>query len=215
MQWGAKRCGWHRPEWQTQSRICSATPTSTMCGRRLRCRPRPCQRAGRLRPARAPALRRAATRRPPQRAEVRGEQAPARQSRPAGVGRSRDSDAESAQRRDGLTSKQTTRLTRVTRGLVGVSPARNKRFHSAWLNAAPRETVATPMAFTAYHQHAADAWRPDLYTFAPTDAVPDALILQCNIVAGEIEGDEPVMRVAYVDDDRGPVHRRGRRDPRG
>ena len=43
--------------------------------------------------------------------------------------------------------------------------------------------------------------RPDIYTFAPTDAVPDALVLQCSTVAGEIDGDEPVMRVAYVDDD--------------
>jgi hypothetical protein len=33
--------------------------------------------------------------------------------------------------------------------------------------------------------------RPDIYTFAPTDAVPDALVLQCSTVAGEIDGDEP------------------------
>jgi len=43
---------------------------------------------------------------------------------------------------------------------------------------------------------------PALYTFTPTGVVPDALIFQCSTVAGEIEGDEPVMRVAYVDDDQ-------------
>jgi len=46
----------------------------------------------------------------------------------------------------------------------------------------------------------AEAWRPDVSTFAPTDAVPDALILKAATVAGKIEGDEPSLRVAYVDD---------------
>jgi hypothetical protein len=45
------------------------------------------------------------------------------------------------------------------------------------------------------------AWAPDLYSFAPTDVVPDTLILQCTTVAGNIEGDSPVTRVAYVDDE--------------
>ena len=47
---------------------------------------------------------------------------------------------------------------------------------------------------------AAYPWRPDVSVFAPADAVPDALILACSTVAGTIQGDEPSLRVAYVDD---------------
>ena len=46
----------------------------------------------------------------------------------------------------------------------------------------------------------AKAWSPDIYTFAPEDVIPDALILNASTVAGVIEGDEPAVRVAYVDD---------------
>ena len=60
------------------------------------------------------------------------------------------------------------------------------------------EKDCAPMPFTHTTSTAAGAWRPDIYTFAPTDVVPEALILQCSTVASEIEGDEPVMRVAYV-----------------
>ena len=59
------------------------------------------------------------------------------------------------------------------------------------------------------------AWRPDTYTFAPTDAVPDALILQCSTVAGEIEGDEPTLRAAYVDDDQAQFTAEGDEIPEG
>lgn len=57
--------------------------------------------------------------------------------------------------------------------------------------------------------------RPDIYTFAPTDAVPDALVLQCSTVAVEIDGDEPVMRVAYVDDDDAQFTAEGDEIPEG
>lgn len=57
------------------------------------------------------------------------------------------------------------------------------------------------MAFTATTVNSDAAWRPDLYAFAPTDVVPEALILQCTTVAGNVEGDAPSVRVAYVDDD--------------
>ena len=57
--------------------------------------------------------------------------------------------------------------------------------------------------------------RPDIYTFAPTDAVPDALVLQCFTVDGEIDGDEPVMRVAYVDDDDAQFTAEGDEIPEG
>lgn len=43
-------------------------------------------------------------------------------------------------------------------------------------------------------------WRPDSVFFAPTDAVPNALLLQTSTVAGEIEGDTPSVRVAFVKD---------------
>ncbi|MEV0851479.1 phage major capsid protein [Nocardia fluminea] len=48
--------------------------------------------------------------------------------------------------------------------------------------------------------NSAGAWRPDLQAFAPVDVVPDALILETSTVAGSVEGDAPVVRVAYVDD---------------
>lgn len=46
----------------------------------------------------------------------------------------------------------------------------------------------------------ARAWSPDLQAFAPRDVVPEALILQASTVAGNIEGDAPAIRVAFVDD---------------
>lgn len=57
------------------------------------------------------------------------------------------------------------------------------------------------MPFTATTVNSDKAWAPDLYAFAPTDVLPEALILQCTTVAGNIEGDAPSTRVAYVDDD--------------
>lgn len=51
----------------------------------------------------------------------------------------------------------------------------------------------------------AKAWAPDQNAFNPGDAVPDALILQHSNVAGVIEGDNPVLRVAYVTDDEADV----------
>ncbi|MGE9806915.1 phage major capsid protein [Janibacter sp. G1551] len=55
--------------------------------------------------------------------------------------------------------------------------------------------MATESTFTS-----AKAWSPDLSTFAPGDVIPDALILQITTKAGAVEGDEPAVRVAYVDD---------------
>jgi len=46
----------------------------------------------------------------------------------------------------------------------------------------------------------AKAWSPDVQAFAAADVIPEALILQTSTVAGSIEGDEPAVRVAYVDD---------------
>ncbi|MED5813869.1 phage major capsid protein [Mycolicibacterium sp. 050232] len=44
------------------------------------------------------------------------------------------------------------------------------------------------------------AWRPDQSTFHAADVIPDALILQTSTVSGEIDGDQPSLHVAYVDD---------------
>ena len=46
----------------------------------------------------------------------------------------------------------------------------------------------------------AGAWSPDQYSFAAGDVVPQALILNTSTVSGEVDGDEPSLRVAYVDD---------------
>lgn len=45
------------------------------------------------------------------------------------------------------------------------------------------------------------AWAPDQTAFVPTDVVPDALILNTATVVGQIEGDEPAIRVPFVADD--------------
>lgn len=57
------------------------------------------------------------------------------------------------------------------------------------------------MAHTATTLNSDAAWRPDLNTFLAADVVPDAAILAATTVAGSIEGDQPVIRVAFVDDD--------------
>lgn len=57
------------------------------------------------------------------------------------------------------------------------------------------------MAFTSTTVNSDKGWSPDLVAFAPQDVIPDALILQTSTVSGNIEGDEPSVRVVYVDDD--------------
>lgn len=44
------------------------------------------------------------------------------------------------------------------------------------------------------------AWSPDIAIHHATDVIPDALILQTSTISGTIEGDQPSVRVAYVDD---------------
>lgn len=45
------------------------------------------------------------------------------------------------------------------------------------------------------------AWHPDVQGFIPGEVVPDALILTTSTLAGQIEGDEPSLRVPFVADD--------------
>ncbi|WP_204806302.1 phage major capsid protein [Mycobacterium riyadhense] len=43
-------------------------------------------------------------------------------------------------------------------------------------------------------------WRPDETFFAANEVVPQALILQTSTIAGSVDGDQPAVRVAYVND---------------
>lgn len=47
----------------------------------------------------------------------------------------------------------------------------------------------------------AAAWSPDIVAFPAADVIPDSLILSTSTVAGEIQGDSPVIRVPFVRDD--------------
>ena len=53
-------------------------------------------------------------------------------------------------------------------------------------------TLTTPTA--AY------PWRPDSQFFAANEVVADALIMQTSTIAGNVDGDQPAVRVAFVDD---------------
>lgn len=46
----------------------------------------------------------------------------------------------------------------------------------------------------------ARGWAPDLSAFPAIEVIPEALVLQTSTVAGEIEGDQPVIPVIYIDD---------------
>lgn len=45
------------------------------------------------------------------------------------------------------------------------------------------------------------AWGPDVVAYPATDVIPEALILQTSTVVGSIEGDDPAVRVPWVDAD--------------
>lgn len=48
--------------------------------------------------------------------------------------------------------------------------------------------------------NSAKAWSPDVTAFDPSEAIPEALVLQVSTRAGSVEGDDPAVRVAYVND---------------
>lgn len=54
-------------------------------------------------------------------------------------------------------------------------------------------------AITTYQS--ADAWSPDDFAFAPSEAIPEALINHITTPMGSVDGDDPVVRVAVVHDD--------------
>ena len=47
---------------------------------------------------------------------------------------------------------------------------------------------------------AAKAWAPDVYSYAAGDVLKDALILSASTISGDISGDQPALRVAYIRD---------------
>ena len=51
------------------------------------------------------------------------------------------------------------------------------------------------------------AWAPDVQGIAPSDVIPEALVIETSSRAGLVEGDEPAVRVPFVDfdDDAGFV----------
>lgn len=51
----------------------------------------------------------------------------------------------------------------------------------------------------------ATAWSPDDFAFGPREAIPDALINHITTPMGSVEGDDPVVRVAVVDDDEAAI----------
>lgn len=48
-------------------------------------------------------------------------------------------------------------------------------------------------------------WSPDLQYFPAADVIPEALIVAATTHGGVIQGDAPVLRVPYVDDDEATV----------
>lgn len=46
---------------------------------------------------------------------------------------------------------------------------------------------------------AVESLRPSVYTFAPADLIPDALIIRATTKVADIEGDEPVVRASFID----------------
>jgi len=59
------------------------------------------------------------------------------------------------------------------------------------------------------------AWGNDVVEVAPTEVIPEALILTTSTVAGSIEGDGPAVRVPYVDDDEAGFVAEGAEIPEG
>lgn len=57
------------------------------------------------------------------------------------------------------------------------------------------------MAHTTSTTNAASPWRPDRHVFDAGEILPEALVLTDTTTVGAIEGDQPVIEVAYLTDD--------------
>lgn len=71
------------------------------------------------------------------------------------------------------------------------------------------------MAHTISTTNAAAPWRPDQHVFDAGDVLPDALILTDTLTVGAIEGDQPVIEVAYIVDDDAQFVAEGEEIPEG
>ncbi len=71
------------------------------------------------------------------------------------------------------------------------------------------------MAHTISTTNAATPWRPDQHVFDAGDVLPDALILTDTLTVGAIEGDQPVIEVAYIVDDDAQFVAEGDEIPEG
>lgn len=65
------------------------------------------------------------------------------------------------------------------------------------------------MSFTSTTVNSAAAWRPDLYTYEPETVLADAAIMAHSTSGGVIQGDQPVVRVAFVHDDTAKFYDEG------
>lgn len=65
------------------------------------------------------------------------------------------------------------------------------------------------MAFTSTTVNSAAAWRPDLFTYEPETVLAGAAIMAHTTNGGAIQGDQPVVRVAYVHDDTAEFYDEG------
>ncbi|WP_439029004.1 phage major capsid protein [Gordonia terrae] len=77
----------------------------------------------------------------------------------------------------------------------------------------PTPTTERGKTMTLKTTNTDQAWHPDVQAFAPTDIVPDALIVQASTKAADVEGDQVAVRVAYVSDDEAQVTAEGAEIP--
>ncbi len=61
--------------------------------------------------------------------------------------------------------------------------------------------MSSPFATT----NSAKAFHPDVVGLAPQDVIPEALVIQTSTKAGNVEGDEPAVRVPFVEIDEADV----------
>jgi HK97 family phage major capsid protein len=61
----------------------------------------------------------------------------------------------------------------------------------------------------------AKGWAPDIKQFPPAEILPDSLLFTTSTVLGTVEGDAPVVRVPWVDDDSAQFTAEGDEIPEG
>src|SRR5664279_3179010 len=61
----------------------------------------------------------------------------------------------------------------------------------------------------------AKGWAPDIKLFPPAEILPESLLFTTSTVLGTVEGDAPVVRVPYVDNDGAQFTGEGDEIPEG